>query len=270
MRDCLTKDGLSLVPDRFAKLIGAIEVSIAHFLSSEPEGRFRDVHDALRELWVLAHEDDPPIGQMKAQLARLPLAAREYIGRRAPNVMRRLGIGLDGPAGEPLERAFKCFLQWTKTAEAVRQPEPQPPLPKKLAALVGTELVRLPPLVTALRVLSYEGARIVKGRSRGACKRSRPRIEPLIMGTLRGADKGGHSGRPDTAGQRELVMYLAMDWSQATGSPPKPGRSDNTGFGDLVHSVFQWLTLPDGSATHAMRRYWAALRQRQARGDTRN
>jgi hypothetical protein len=141
VRDCLTKEGLSLVSDRFARLIGAIEASIAHFLGAESEGKFRDAHDDLRELWALAHEDDPPIGQIRARLTRLPLAAREYIGRRAPSVMRRLGIDLDGPAGEPLERAFDRFLQWTKTAEAVRLPEPPPPLPKELAALAGTERV---------------------------------------------------------------------------------------------------------------------------------
>jgi hypothetical protein len=60
-------------------------------------------------------------------------------------------------------------------------------------------------------------------------------------------------------------MHLAMDWSHATGSPPKPRRSDNTGFGDLVHSVFQWLNLPEGSAAYALRQYWTAVKAFKAR-----
>ena len=38
-----------------------------------------------------------------------------------------------------------------------------------------------------------------------------------------------------------LVMHLAVDWTIATGTEPLPGRSDHAGFGDFVHSVFQWL-----------------------------
>jgi hypothetical protein len=56
-----------------------------------------------------------------------------------------------------------------------------------------------------------------------------------------------------------------MDWHDATGEAPRPGRSDYTGFGDLVHSVFQWLGLPEGSGTHPLRRYWADVKNRKAR-----
>jgi hypothetical protein len=60
-------------------------------------------------------------------------------------------------------------------------------------------------------------------------------------------------------------MYLAMDWLTATGEPPKHGRSDNTAFGDLVHSVFQWLALPEGSAAYALPQFWAAVEAGKAR-----
>jgi hypothetical protein len=266
VEDCLKKEALSLPRDRLERFIGDIEASIAHFRATPPEGSFRDAHDALRALRMLAHEDDPPIGQLKARLARLPPAAREYIGRRAPTVMRRLGIDLGSPAGELPVQVFDRFLAWTKTPEAVQRPEPAPPLPKalaeKIAALTGTELtepVSLPPLVTALRVLTSNGARPVEGRSRGGGKRSGRRLEPVIMGEVRGAGTARHrGGRPANERHQTLVMHLALNWLTAIGEPPKPGRGDNAGFGDLVHSVFQWLELPD-SAANALRQYWAAV-----------
>jgi hypothetical protein len=60
-------------------------------------------------------------------------------------------------------------------------------------------------------------------------------------------------------------MFLAMDWRGATGEEPKPGRSDHSGFGELVHSVFQWLGLPGGRAAHSLRHYWADAKERKAR-----
>jgi hypothetical protein len=269
--DCLRKERLSLPPDRFERFVADIEASVAHFLAASTEGTFRDVHDALRALSTLAHEDRPSIGQLKARLARLPPAAGEYIGRRAPTVLRQLGFDLGSPAGELPERAFDRFLRWATTPEAVQLPEPPRPLPvtlaRKLAPLTGTEPVSLPPLVTALRVLSSDGGRIVEGRSRGGGKRSARRLEPVIMGEVRGAGAVRHrGGRPRNEGHQNLVMHLVRDWLTATGERPKPGRSDNTGFADLAHSVFQWLSLPEGSAAHALRQYWTAVRAFKDRG----
>lgn len=266
VEDCLKKEALSLPRDRLERFVGDIEASIAHFRATPPEGSFRDAHDALRALRMLAHEDDPPIGQLKARLALLPAAAREYIGRRAPIVMQRLGVDLGSPAGELPDQVFDRFLAWTKAPEAVQRPEPAPPLPKalaeRIAALTGTELtepVSPPPLVTALRALTSNGARPVEGRSRGDGKRSAPRLEPMIMGEVRGAGATRHrGGRPTNERHKTLVMYLAIDWSNATDELPKSGRSEGTGFGELAHSVFQWLELPD-SAANAFRQYWAAV-----------
>ena len=273
VKDCLSKEALSLPPDRLGRFVASIEASIAHFRATPPEPSFRDAHDALRALHTLASDDDPAIGQLRTRLARLPPTAREHMGRRAPAVMQRLGFGLSSPAGELPERAFDRFLQWAKTPEAVRLPEPPPPLPKalaeRIAALTGTELTQLvspAPLVMALRALTSDGARLVEGRSRGGGKRSAARLEPMIMGKVRGAGPARHrGGRPTNDHHQTLVMHLALDWLTATGKPPKPGRSDNAGFGDLAHSVFQWLGQPEGSAPYALRQYWAAVDAFKAR-----
>ena len=110
-------------------------------------------------------------------------------------------------------------------------------------------------LVEALRVLSADGGRIVPGRSRGGGKRSKSRLEPRISRQVRGTGTMAPTGgRPKNADQDTLVMHLAIDWYQATGERPEQGRSDATGFGELVHSVFDWLG--ELGATQALRRYW--------------
>src|SRR5271156_6054441 len=56
--------------------------------------------------------------------------------------------------------------------------------------------------------------------------------------------------------QDRLVMHLAIDWTIVSGAKLSPGRSDRTGFGDIVHSVFQWLD--EAAPDQALRRYWQA------------
>lgn len=132
--DCVGNKAVSLPRDRLERFIVAIEASIAHFRATLSDTMFRDTHDALRALRMLADEDDPSIGRLKARLARLPAVAREYIGRRAPIVMQRLGVDLGSPAGDLPEQAFDRFLAWAMTPQAVRLPEPPPPLPKALVS----------------------------------------------------------------------------------------------------------------------------------------
>src|SRR5262249_44162151 len=101
-------------------------------------------------------------------------------------------------------------------------------------------------LVTALETLSADGAEIVKGRNRGENKRSRPRLEPRVLGLVRGSgQRKPKGGRPSEDARQKLVMFLACDWQLATGQTLAVGRSDKSGFGDLVHSVFQWLGISD-------------------------
>ena len=97
-------------------------------------------------------------------------------------------------------------------------------------------------------------------------------MEPIILGEARRdgppTHKGGQpkkptpkGGRPKNADQRELIRFLECDWLRATDRPPACGRSDYRGFGDLVHSVFQWLRLEGDSATYALRQYWAEIEE---------
>ena len=219
--DCLTKSGLgaALAP----QLIDLIEHSIAIFLAAQacPPGTDREVHDALRELWLLAHEEDPPVGVLRGRIARLPPKALSYIGSRAVHLIPRLFPGQSVDPG---------FVTWAANASG-------------------------PDLVEALRTLTAVGGRIVPGRSRGNGKRSRSKLEPVIGEQVRGiAETAPSGGRPPHEDQDTLVMHLAIDWCRATGQPPNQGRSDATGFGELVHSVFDWLG--ELGATQALRRYW--------------
>jgi hypothetical protein len=188
------------------------------------------VHDALRELWLLAHEEDPPVGVLRARIARLPPKALSYIGSRAVHLIPRLFPGQSVDSG---------FVTWAAKASG-------------------------PDLVMALRTLTAIGGRIVPGRSRGGGKRSKSKLEPVIGKQVRGIGETAPSGgRPPDTDQDTLVMHLAIDWYQATGRPPEKGRSDATGFGELVHSVFDWLG--DHGATQALRRYWTTVKSAKVR-----
>jgi hypothetical protein len=108
-------------------------------------------------------------------------------------------------------------------------------------------------------------AQIVVGRSRGCGKRSARHVEPVILGEVRGIGaRKRKGGRPGRDAQRELVMNLAFDWTSATDNAPERGRSGRIGFGDLAHSVFQWL-LPEeqaaGAASYALRRHWSEVKK---------
>ena len=252
VRDCLFKADLTLPGAAFERFVRDIEASISRFLTIVPSATLRQTHDALRAIWLLAHEDDPQVGVLRARINTLPKAALQYIDRRAARVIPRLfprETFEDGAAlvwAEPETGAKKRgFLAWAENAD-------------------GDKLVK------ALRVLTAQGAQIVVGRSRGCGKRSARRVEPMILGQVRGtAAQKSKGGRPSEDAQHELVPHLAIDWLHATGKTPEPGRSGATGFGDLVHSVFQWLLSKedDGSeaATYALRRYWDNMRKRKHR-----
>jgi hypothetical protein len=219
--DCLRKDAIALDRDGKERLARNIELTISAFLEAKLKagGTLRDAHEALRQLWFLAHEKDVPVRQLRTQLNHLPRRAVEYLDLRAEHVI---------PSLFPGEAADHGFLAWAQSA-------------------VGEKLVQ------AVCVVSSEGGQRVS-RSRGGGKRSRPRVEPRIFGQVRGASGDLKGGRPTHDAQDKLVMHLALDWSIVTEVGLCPGRSDHTGFGDLVHSVFQWLEEP--SAEQALRRFW--------------
>jgi hypothetical protein len=218
VKKCLAKDRIRLPSERFEQLIRDIEASIADFLANTPGESFREAHDALRRMWDLSHEDDLSLGLLRRSIRALPTRAADYLNRRSL-------MDID-----------------PEQIEALQLWEPDANLETLTA-----------------RVLSAEGARIVEGRSRGSGKRSKSRLEPIIMGEARGAAGRTHrGGRPKSAEQEELVMFLALDWLHATEQEPMAGRGYH-GFGDLVHCVFAWLGLPKGSAAYALRQYWGEV-----------
>lgn len=231
VNDCLRKDGISLPLERFELFVRKIARAILAFPMPTPD-TFRSDHDAVRYLWQLAHDDDASPGQIRARIQNLPKGAIDYLNRRAPRVMECLLPSAEW--GIP-------FQTWAASAER-----------EKLSEVT--------------RALTEPAANVVAGRSRGNGNRSAPRMEPRIMGVMRGAATGHHrGGRPPHEEGQELIMSLATDWAAMTGQVPTPGRSDGTGFGDLCHCVFQWLDLPQGSATHALRQFWTPIKQHEAR-----
>lgn len=224
----MRKDGIQLDHQGIIDFVCKIESSIVAFLKARADARTRQqAHDALRDLWQLSYEVDVPVGQLRARLLYLPKLAFDHLDLRARVMSPKLFDSVDGG-----------FLTWAENADA-------------------NELVEM------IRTLSADGARLVS-RSRGRGKRSRARLEPVIFGQARG-DGGGVNtgGRPSQDARDTLVMHLTVDWTIATGTEPLPGRSDHAGFGDLVHTVFQWLHEP--SPDQALRRYWNEVEKGRSR-----
>jgi hypothetical protein len=226
LRDCLAKDELNLRFDKFERLTHDIEASIALFFSVETADSFRKAHDILAELWGMAHDTDPQVGVLRGRIQRLSKQPLEYVERRWANVRLRLFPEVPRKQG---------FQDWALKADEEE-------------------------LLTALRVITAEGAKATVGRSRGDGKRSSTRVAPIIMGEARGAGSQTHrGGRPRADERKTLVMHLALDWLQGTDNMPAPGRDGYGGFSDLVHAVFEWLNLPEGAAAYALRHYWAEV-----------
>jgi hypothetical protein len=234
----------------------ALETAVANAMitlldrKSEYAMTYREVHDAIRELWRLASDADPPVGQIRAMIkASSDQVLRPFNDLARQEIPKYYAIGQIGraPANErggislAEVEALRAggFRAWAVIASG--------------PALIWVIQTLLP----AIGVIEVEG------RSRGMGKRSPSRVEPIIMGTARGADKQMPSSKQMHIGGRRsildfefsLIGALVQAWERATGILPSAGRSDETGFGDLVHSVFQWLGM-DGQAEYALRRYW--------------
>lgn len=224
----MRKDGIQLDHQGIIDFVCKIESSLVAFHKARADaGTRRQAHDALRDLWQLSYEVDVPVGQLRARLLYLPKLALDHLDLRARVMSPKLSDSVEGG-----------FLTWAENADAEQ-------------------------LVKMIRMLNADGARLVS-RSRGRGKRSRARLEPVIFGQARG-DGGGVNagGRPSQDARDALVMLLAVDWTIATGTEPLPGRSDHAGFGDLVHSVFQWLREP--APDQALRRYWIEVEKGRSR-----
>lgn len=184
----------------------------------------------LQELAQFVLSDDPSIGQIRARVSALPDGAIRHLERRAANQ----SFGTTADAGSGLD-----IRHWAQTAERGE-------------------------LIAQLRLWLLDGGILAEGRKRPGGKQSAPSFAPIILGGGRGTGiaqkiKGGRPRKDDLV---TLIGFLAVDWLQATGLEPDPGRSDGTPFGDLVHTVFGWLGFPE-QATQALRTYWN-LKQRGA------
>jgi hypothetical protein len=138
-----------------------IEGSISVYLTNEPGTTLGEDNDALRALWQLAREADPKVGMLRARIRTLPKTALQYINGRAPMVIPKLFPGDTFENGE--------FLVWADKAN-------------------GDKLVK------AVRGLVAEDAQNVAGRSRGSGKRSARRLEPMILGEVRGVGTKAQRG----------------------------------------------------------------------------
>ena len=243
---CLKKAGYTLGGEPFNKYVIAIEASINAFCAEweEPKLTFREKHDELRELWLLAYDDDPPVAQIRARIQRLSAPAMAEIDRLIWQVIPKL---------------FEPWPALTRGSSPKTEPFAEEVLReggfRAWAAVADGEH-----LVQAVQLLAGSGAVIVPGKSLGGGKRSRPRIEPFVMGEARGMPEHKHKGgRPSDSDPRlVLIGHLAHEWENATGRFPERGRSDHMGFGELVHLVFQWLGEP--GAEYALRRFWQRIR----------
>ena len=228
---------------------------------------FRQIHNRLRKLWTIAHEDDPSIGLIRAEISKLPDAVIRHIEHRAPRIVSLLSGA---------ERLREVVMAGRKTIKV------QDIQTRSWAANGGfrawAQYAKASLLVPATSVLTAEGGRMVAGRIRGGDSRSKPHVEPVILGVTRGAeDEKPKGGRPLADPAQNLVQNLALDWLLTTGSSPKSGRSDRQDFGELVYAVFSWAANPDNSsqnaasahAEYALRTYWERYRKAKALGEER-
>lgn len=248
--DCLRrilKRADTASPQTAQTLARAVAATMSAYRAENAESdggpTYREKHDLLRELWRLAEQPDPPIGQIRARLKKLPAEVLADIEERA-------------------ERRWPVYFE---------EPAPATPSQGWLAEVPAEKLVKiLPPGISC-------GGIMVPGRGRESGRRSRAQFEPMILGVVRGSRPSSKpatvervpnrtevgatpNGRPRDEAALQLISFLAADLTLATGQRPVPGRSDKTPFGDVVHQVFGWLGLPD--ATGALRRYWREWRQR--------
>ena len=243
LRGVLRQAGAKSTKEVVKRLIAAIEPLMADYRQAASQGTCRERHDALRELLCLADKDDPPVAVIRKWVAELEPTDIAEAAERAHRLWSRIF------PRQKLESDFD-FVVWSKTA------------PKAM-------------LLEAIQALFSDGGAVVQGRARPSGKRSRSRLEPRILGQVRGAapvqsateastgcmerpPSPPGSGRPRSDAEDKLVMHLAVAWRSITGLEVRSGRSDRTPFGDLVHHVFCWLGLE--TAEQSLRRFWDEVR----------
>ena len=240
LRRVLQQAGIKPTKEIVERLVNAVQTSMATFSQAVPRSTRRERHDALRALVHMADEEDPPVGLIRARISKLAAVDIADAEERARALWSRMF------RDEGLVSDFN-LIAWSKTAPVAK-------------------------LLEVVRALFSDGGVVVQGRARPRGKRSKPHLEPYVLGQARGANSPSRTkaeasatspenrpplpgnGRPRADAEDALVMYLAIDWALITGLESQPGRSDQKPFGDLVHRVFGWLDL--GTAEQSLRRYW--------------
>lgn len=212
----------------------------------------RAIHDSLRDLWHLAASKDPPIGLIRIHVQNLPDPAVRQLNYLAAREIPKYYTHKNWPDS----RGTRTRSIPIEEADALSRDDF-----RKWAQIACGEA-----LIWAIQTLPITGAVRVRGRRRGPGKRSADRVEPSINRVARGAgDEALLAGPPsDMPHKLTLIGGLAHAWERTTGAFPIAGRSDQTPFGDLVHSVFQWLGLDDGEAVYALRTFWKEVPQDRA------
>lgn len=230
----LRQAGHWLPPKAIEAFVKDIETSVSAYSAySEREQSARKGHKALRKVWGLLDDPDPPVGLIRTQMKSLPRPAKAWLLQRGNALWEQL-IG-----GDFYEAIFD---KWVLSANQL-------------------ELVRV------LKSLISEGGMMLDGRQDRQPKKG---FEPMIMGVIRGTGEGlSQGGRPSLTARDELVMHLAIDWLHATGERPQQGRSDKEGFASIVYMIFDLIEIKstrksngadeNNGAEQALRRYWAAV-----------
>ena len=94
LRGALKQTEIAAAPETVDRLGHLVEGSMdAYRAQQADETMRRGRHDALRDVWLLADRPDPPIGQIKAQIAALPSSAFADITARAAHLWPRVFRG---------------------------------------------------------------------------------------------------------------------------------------------------------------------------------
>ena len=211
-------------------LCDRIEASVSTYLAEEHDQSDRaDWVGQLRALAQLLLSDDPSIGLIRTNVARLPAPLIRQIEARA------LRLADQVPA---CSAVASSLVRWAKVAPA-------------------TDLLPL------LRLCVVEGGAMVPGQMRPTGRPPAPHFEPVVFGRGRGMKwlPKLEGGRPADNAEVRLIAHLAVDWHLATGFEPEAGRDGHSAFSGLVHDVFGWIGRSK-KATFSLRAYWAMVADR--------
>jgi len=225
----------------------AINSFIVEFVGKMNNPIVPSTRDKLAALYQLASNEQ--VDQLRLEIAGLPTSILEFLEERAAQTVPKFLETSPAPRaqkewGTSNQLRYANFSSWAKNAG----PE---------------ELVR------GVIAVVCDGWLPVLGKSRKGT-RSRSKFAPIIAGRVIGKPTNAKDKRTDRGRQPVpvshfvLIGHLAVAWENATGMMPKVGRSDYTGFGDLVYQVFAWLHEFDErfnpeTAAHSLREYSRSL-----------